>query len=111
MEDLGTEIIEGVSAKGRLQTTTLPVGAVGNDRPLVTTNETWTSTELHITVLSKTSDPRNGDTTMRLINISRAEPDPTLFQAPPDYQIEEEPGNSISIRSPSSPPPPPAPAR
>ncbi|HXP88601.1 MAG TPA: hypothetical protein VN841_27975 [Bryobacteraceae bacterium] len=106
-EDLGTQLIEGVTAQGRRQTVTYPIGAFGNDRPIVTTSETWTSPDLRVAVLTKSSDPRSGESTMRLTNISRTEPDPALFQPPPDYRIEEESGNSINIRSGVPPPPPP----
>jgi hypothetical protein len=44
---------------------------------------------LRVVVLSKHSDPRNGDTTDRLINIDRSEPDPALFRPPADYTITE----------------------
>lgn len=88
-ESLGTQNIEGIIAEGTRTTMVYPVGAVGNDRPITIVHETWTSPELKVTVLSKDSDPRNGDSTMRLTNISRAEPDATLFLVPPDYQISE----------------------
>jgi hypothetical protein len=88
-ESLGTQTIEGVVAEGTRTTMVYPVGAVGNDRPITIVHETWSSPELKTIVLSKDSDPRNGESTMRLTNISRAEPDPTLFQVPPDYQIIE----------------------
>lgn len=88
-ESLGTQTIEGVLAEGSRTTVTYPVGAVGNDRPLVTTSETWTSPELRMVVLSRNSDPRNGDTTTRLTNISRAEPDASLFTVPSDFEIIE----------------------
>jgi len=42
--------------------------------------------------LSKTTDSRSGEKTMRSTNISRAEPDPALFQAPPDYTVVDEAG-------------------
>lgn len=76
-------------AEGSRTTVTYPVGAVGNDRPLTTTTETWTSPELKMVVLSKNSDPRSGESTTRLTNISRSEPDPSLFQIPADYEIIE----------------------
>ena len=88
-ESLGAQTIEGVLAEGIRTTAVYPVGAVGNDRQLVTTTEVWTSPELKTVVLSKTTDPRSGDSTMRLTNISRAEPDASLFQPPPDYEIAE----------------------
>ena len=86
-ESLGTQIIEGVSAEGSRTTVVYPINFLGNDRPITTVSETWTSPELKLTVLSKNSDPRSGEHTTRLTNISRAEPDPTLFQVPADYEI------------------------
>jgi hypothetical protein len=41
-------------------------------------------------ILSKNSDPRNGDHTQKLINISRDEPDGSLFQLPADYEVADE---------------------
>ena len=70
--------------------TTYPVGSMGNDRPLVRTVEMWTSTELRITVLSKSSDLRNGEFPMTLKNVSRVEPEFSLFQPPPDYKVVDE---------------------
>jgi hypothetical protein len=40
-------------------------------------------------VLSKHSDPRNGDTVTRLMNVSRSEPSRMLFDAPADYKVTE----------------------
>lgn len=88
-ESLGSQTIEGILADGARSTVTYPIGAIGNDRPITVTTETWVSPELKVTVLSKNSDPRSGDRTTKLINISRAEPDPSLFQVPPDYEIVE----------------------
>lgn len=86
-ESLGTQMIEGVMAEGTRTTVVYPIGAIGNDRPITTVSETWMSPELKTVVLSRNSDPRNGDSTTTLTNISRAEPDPALFQVPPDYQV------------------------
>jgi hypothetical protein len=41
--------------------------------------------------LSKNTDPRTGEFTNAVINISREQPDPALFQAPPEYKIMDEP--------------------
>jgi hypothetical protein len=86
-ESLGTQTIDGVLAVGTRTIVTYPIGAVGNDRPITSVSETWTSPELKTVVLSKNSDPRNGDSTTRLTNISHLEPDPSLFQIPSDYEI------------------------
>jgi hypothetical protein len=89
-EDLGTQTIEGLVVDGKRTTRTIPVGAEGNDRPMEMVTETWFSNDLKILVLSKTSSPRFGEQTMRLTNIVRAEPDPSLFQVPPDYTITQQ---------------------
>lgn len=90
VEKLGNQTIEGVIAEGTRRIATWPIGAQGNDRPLVNTSETWFSPELKMTVLSKFNDARNGETVTKLTNISRAEPDPALFQPPADYTVVDE---------------------
>jgi hypothetical protein len=94
-ERLGTQTIEGVLAEGTRMTTTYPVGFLGNDKPLTTVTETWTSREIGMAVLTRTSDPRSGESTMKLLNISRAEPDPSLFQPPAGYQVVDQSGQPV----------------
>jgi hypothetical protein len=88
-EALGTQVIEGVQAEGTRITITIPAGQIGNERPIVTTNERWYSPELQTVVMTKNSDPRSGETTYRLTNLNRNEPDPALFQVPTDYTVKE----------------------
>src|SRR5262245_11716685 len=88
-ESLGAQSIEGVMAEGTRVTLTIAAGKIGNERPIVTVNERWYSQELQTVVLTKNSDPRMGETTYRLTNINRSEPDPSLFQVPADYTIDE----------------------
>jgi hypothetical protein len=94
-ERLGTQTIEGVLAEGTRMTTTYPVGFLGNDRPVTTVTETWTSREMGMAVLTRTSDPRSGESTTKLVNISRAEPDPSLFQPPAGYQVLDQSGQPV----------------
>ena len=89
-EDLGTQTIEGVSAEGKRNTITIPAGQIGNERPIEIVNEIWTSPELHTVILRKHSDPRMGETVFRLTNISRNEPDASLFQPPAGAKIRTE---------------------
>lgn len=98
-EKLGTQVMEGIVVEGTRMTTTYPVDSQGNDRPIVVTTEMWRSPDLKITVLSKSTDPRSGESTTRVTNINRAEPDPSLFQPPPGYTVVEETG-SFSIQYP-----------
>ncbi len=88
-EDLGTQVIEGISCTGSRETRTIAAGAIGNERPLEITSETWKSPDLHTIVLSKHNDPRFGETVYKLTDVKRNEPDPALFQVPSNYKISE----------------------
>jgi hypothetical protein len=90
-EDLGTQTIEGVPAQGKRETVTIPAGEIGNERPIEMVTETWFSPELHTMVLRKHSDPRMGESTYRLTDIKRNEPDASLFQAPAGAKLRSEP--------------------
>jgi hypothetical protein len=86
-EDLGQSPIEGVLAKGTKTTTVIAAGAIGNEHPITITSEQWFSPELQVLVMTRHSDPRTGDTTYRLTNLARGEPDRALFEVPADYTI------------------------
>ena len=98
-EQLGSQLIEGVMAEGTRQTMTWPVGSQGNDRPLVVVNESWMSRELGMPVSTRTSDPRSGEHTRKLTQVSQSEPDAGLFQPPPGWTVIEEKGD-FSIQYP-----------
>jgi hypothetical protein len=89
-EDLGTQTIEGVSAQGKRETITIPAGEIGNERPIEIVTETWFSPELHTMVLRKHSDPRMGDSSYRLTDIKRNEPDAALFKPPAGAKVSIE---------------------
>jgi hypothetical protein len=90
-ENLGTMTIEGVQAQGTRTTMTIPIGQIGNDRPIDVVSERWYSPDLKMTVLSKQIDPRMGETDYRLTQIDRSEPLPSLFEVPSDYKIADAP--------------------
>ena len=98
-EDLGTQTMEGVQVTGTRTTQTIPVGKIGNDRPIVITTEVWTSPDLKTTVLSKRNDPRMGEQTFKLTNIQRSEPDPSLFTVPSDFKITEGGAKTVVYRT------------
>ena len=52
--------------------------------------EEWTAPDLRLTVLTIEHDPSIGTRTTELINLDRSEPDPALFQPPPDYTIQDQ---------------------
>ena len=90
-EDLGSQTMEGVFVTGVRTTSTIPAGQIGNEKPITIVTEVWTSPDLKTIVYSKRSDPRMGEQTFQLTNISRAEPDPSLFSVPADFKIVEGP--------------------
>jgi hypothetical protein len=85
---LGSQTISGVSADGTQTTRTVAAGAMGNDQPLVSTNQVWYSPDLQIVVQSTRTDPRFGQTTYTVSNIQQAEPNASLFQVPAGYQTK-----------------------
>lgn len=95
-ESLGTQVIEGVTCEGTRETKIIPAGAIGNERPLEITSESWISKDLHVLVLRKRNDPRMGETAYRLTNIKLGEPDAALFEVPSGYKTTTitEPRNS-----------------
>jgi len=89
--------MEGVEAQGTRTTMTIPSGTFGNERPIEIVSEIWFSPALHTAVLTKRIDPRMGETIMRLTNIRLEEPDPSLFQIPPDYTVRDQPAGTPSF--------------
>ena len=88
-ESLGRQTIEGVLADGTRTTMTIPAGQIGNEQPIQIVSETWYSPELQTVVLSKRFDPRSGETTFRLTNVTRGDPPRTLFEPPAEFKVTE----------------------
>jgi len=88
-EPLEHKIIEGIAVEGHKTSRTIPAGKVGNEQPLTVVSEEWRSPELGILVMTHHSDPRSGESSYRLINVVRAEPDRSLFVVPPDYTVKD----------------------
>ena len=89
-ESLGKQIIEGIECEGTRMVSTIPAGQIGNERPIEIVSERWYSPELQVTVMTKQSDPRFGETVFRLAGITRAEPDEYLFKVPSEYTVKDE---------------------
>ncbi|MCU1336301.1 MAG: hypothetical protein JWO19_1882 [Bryobacterales bacterium] len=87
-EQLGNMYIESVQAQGTRTTTTIPAGDIGNDRPINIVDERWYSPDLQMSVMTKHSDPRTGETNFRLSNINRSSPPPYLFEVPANYTVK-----------------------
>jgi hypothetical protein len=88
-ESLGKRNIEGLLCEGTKSVLTIPAGEQGNERPIDVVTESWYSPELQVVVLSKTADPRSGETTYKLQSVRRGEPGRQLFEVPADYTVKE----------------------
>jgi hypothetical protein len=100
---LPSQTVNGVQATGTRVTRTIPAGQIGNAQAIQILHETWTSPELKEPVMVRISDPRSGTTTRQLTNITRGEPDPALFQAPPDYTAVKGGRGPGGMRGPGGP--------
>lgn len=88
---IGEKRIEGLKVTGSRLEFTLDAGTVGNDQPITVRTDQWFSPDLGVVVSSMNHDPMIGDTTYRLEQINRAEPDASLFQVPADYAKSQMP--------------------
>lgn len=99
-EDLAPQTIEGVFATGTRTTTTIPAGQVGNEKDLSVVDETWYSPDLQMNVKTRHYDPRSGETLYTLTQISRTEPDASLFQVPAGYSTAPQRPATIIVGNP-----------
>jgi hypothetical protein len=83
----GDRSIEGLVVAGASAQAELPAREIGNEKPLTFTAEAWYSNELGIVVMSKASDPVQGETTFQLRQLKRIEPSPELFEVPHGYRV------------------------
>jgi hypothetical protein len=87
-ESLGTKEISGVQVVGvRTIYTNPPNGP--EDKPFVSTVETWTSPELKVIVMSDVRTSNGDHHVTRLENIVRTEPSAALFKVPSDYKVRD----------------------
>ena len=86
-EDLGTRTMEGVPAHGVRETQTIAAADSGTGKEVQVVDEYWYSEDLRIDMLIKHSDPRSGDMTTTVTQVSRTDPDPVIFTVPSDYKV------------------------
>jgi hypothetical protein len=86
---LGSDVIEGVTVEGTRITSSLDAGVFVNNEEPVASLDFWHSSDLGID-LSVTRAYKNGRTTVvHVVGLSRSEPDPALFNAPPGFEVED----------------------
>jgi hypothetical protein len=95
-EKLGSETIEGVEVSGTRETTTIAPGEIGNTRQFVTTRDFWYSAELETNLTVIRNDPRDGKQVIRLVDLSRSEPDPQQFLLPAGFAVIDSRAAAVS---------------
>jgi hypothetical protein len=85
---LGDKQINGLNVTGSRIVRTIPVGVLGNEKPITSTVEQWISSDLGMIVQFSETSSVGGSVTLSLNQIVRGEPDPTLFSIPTDYKVQ-----------------------
>jgi len=83
---LGEKSLEGVHVVGSQKIYTVPVGKVGNEKPVTITVEQWSSPELGIIVDKTMIASTGGRSHYHLTQLVQAEPDPAVFKVPAHYK-------------------------
>lgn len=97
VEDLGTQTIAGIEARGTRTTFTAPhTGADAKATPFVTIMEKWSAVDSALNGLAVREmtehSPGHSGWTKELTHLTRGDPDRTLFAPPSDYEIVNEKG-------------------
>ena len=97
-EDLGEKQIEGISAHG-IRTTQLGTDEDEWKGKPISISEIWVSDDLAAVLIRRIQDHKRGISGVtRLVDIKRAEPDPSLFEIPSGYQIDPTPNEMPYVR-------------
>lgn len=87
-ESLGTDLIEGFEVAGTREA--VSKGAIDNNHPQLTSLEYWYSRDLEID-LSVTRKYSTGNMeVIRVVNLSRDEPNPAMFQVPTGFVVHDQ---------------------
>jgi hypothetical protein len=88
---LGEKSFDGLRAQGQRRQYTVPVGTIGNEKPIVLTVEQWFSPDLSLIVARNGTSTLSGEFGMQVENVVRGEPNAALFLIPSDYSRVEVP--------------------
>jgi hypothetical protein len=82
---IGERVVEGLKVTGSRLEFRIDAGKVGNEQPITVRTDQWFSPDLGVVVSSTHQDPMIGESSYRLEQIHRVEPDEALFVVPADY--------------------------
>jgi len=86
-ENLGVDTVEGIDVQRTRETFTIFKQKIGNTKTILRVVDYWYSPALEINVKVVRHDPRDGDQTLWLTNISTTAADPSTFKPPAGYRI------------------------
>jgi len=97
VEKLSEQSVAGVIAEGSRTTSIIALGTGTSEHDITVVTESWRNPELKIVLRMTQDDPRKDKHSEEVTELLRTEPDPALFQIPPDYTvIDDNTGNTIS---------------
>jgi hypothetical protein len=82
---IGERVVEGLKVTGSRLEFTIDAGKMGNEQPITVRTDQWFSPDLGVVVSSTHRDPMIGESSYRLEQINRVEPDEALFVVPAEY--------------------------
>jgi len=94
--DLGEKIVDGIPAHGVRTTVVYAAGPSGATVLLRRIHEVWTAPEMRLVVKVVDGDPRGFETVWGLEDAS-LQPDPSLFQPPPGYEMQHQASGQWAI--------------
>ena len=86
-ESLGVDTFAGLDVQRTRETYTLYRESIGNSGTILRTIDYWYAPALGVNVQVKRHDPRDGDQTLWLTEVSLSTVDPSYFKAPADYRM------------------------
>ncbi len=80
-----TQTYEGLRVDVDRSVETIAAGAIGNNRAIESISERYYSPDLKMNVFTRRSDPRNGESTYRMVDVKRGEPEINQFRVPAGF--------------------------
>jgi hypothetical protein len=88
-KEFAHDVVDGMVVRHGRESLELSPNSSGKRSGYARVTDYWFSQELQAFVLVKRSGPGKSQHTVKLSDINRAEPDPSLFTVPPGYQVSE----------------------
>jgi hypothetical protein len=88
-KELPHDVVDGMMVRHGRESVKLSPDSSGKNPAYATLTDYWFSQKLQFFILVKRTGPGKSQHTVKLSDISRGEPDPSLFTIPPDYLVSE----------------------